>query len=240
MTTEPKHSLLKNAPETGFILDAGCNNFFYTNILKNDFRNIICIDINEPEKSLARENLFTLGSIEKLPYKNNTFDFIYCFSVIQFINNDRSVFEEFYRVLKPEGKLLITVPTCRSPFRIIREMEIRYAVYKWSEYNLAHHHYYSIEDIEKLTCDTFRIKSVLGYNYNFIPRLLWFLFDVSKQKKWCSGTLRYNSKKKNKNLYKTLYPLSKNQSTRASAANIFHEFAYHFIILLEKENLQHL
>ena len=184
MTSEPIHSLIKNAPDTGFILDAGCNNLFHANILKNDSRKIIGLDIIEPEKHLAQEILFTLGSIEKLPYRNDTFDFIYCFSVIQYIIDDGSVFEEFYRVLKPGGKLLITVPTSKSPFRIIREMEIQYSLYKYSQFNGAHYHYYSVKDIEKLTYNTFQIISVSGYRYNFIPRLLKFLFNFSKQKKW--------------------------------------------------------
>lgn len=202
MTYEPIRSLIKNAPDAGFILDAGCNNFSHANILKNDSRKIICLDIIEPEKSLGRENLFVIGSIDILPYKNNTFDFIYCFSVLQFINNNRSVFEEFHRVLKPGGKLLITVPTRRSPFKIIRELEIYFETYKYMQYNVAHHHYYSIEDIEKLTCNTFQIKSVSGYKYNFIPRLLEFLICVSKQRMWCHGVHKYFSKKKLKILMK--------------------------------------
>jgi len=230
MTLEPMHSLIKNAPEAGFILDAGCNNLFHANTLKNGSRKIISLDIIKPERSLVQENLFTLGSIENLPYKNNTFDFIYCFSVIQFINNDRSVFEEFYRVLKPGGKLLITVPTRRSPFRIIREMEVNFALYEWAQYNVAYHHYYSFEDIKELTFNTFQIKSISGYKYNFIPRFLRLLIGMSKQKKVVSRLW----KQKNKKSEKKQYALNRYHSNRYLAVNIFYEFAYHFIILLDK------
>lgn len=51
-------------------------------------------------------------SIEKLPFRNNTFDLVTCFDVLcqQEVKNDTRALAELYRVLKPNGLLLLRVP----------------------------------------------------------------------------------------------------------------------------------
>jgi predicted SAM-dependent methyltransferase len=51
---------------------------------------------------------------QKLPFKNNSVDFIKCFSTLEHINNIDFVMKEFYRVLKNNGKLIIIVPYWNS------------------------------------------------------------------------------------------------------------------------------
>lgn len=227
MKIEPKHSLIANAPRAGLILDAGCGEFTYANYVKamKDFSGTIaCLDINVPQKKQAEEYLFSLGSIDKLPYKNNTFDFIYCFSVVQLVVDDRSVIEEFYRVIKPGGKLLITVPTRISPFRVIRDLEIRFNLYKFQEFNVPHHYYYSVNDINNLVDDLFRIECISSYGHNFIPRLLNF----------CIGFLRQRKRFPKQNYGHGELNIPHN--FKINRANVFHEISYHLIILLKKEN----
>ena len=235
MTSKIIKSLMQNVPENGFVLDAGCGNFHYADILKKTSEKIICLDITNPGKDLIQDNMFFLGSIEKLPFKNNTFDFIYCFSVLQFIDNDQAAIKEFYRVLKPGGKLLLTIPTRNSPFRVIRELEIHLGVYKYPQFNVSNHHYYSIKDINKLTCDTFQLESIAGYNYNFIPRLFNLLLDVSKQRKGYLGMYRYFSEQKDKRSDENYNNQSRDCFVRTSVASVIYGFAYHYIVLLKKQ-----
>mgnify|MGYP001177802522 CR=1 FL=1 len=227
-------SLTQNVPENGCILDAGCGNFYYANIIKKASRNVICLDIVYPEKDLIQDNAFFLGSVGKLPYKDNTFDFIYCFSVIQFIDDDRAVIDEFYRVLKPGGKLLLTIPTRNSPFKIIRELEVRSGLYKYPQFNISHHHYYSIKDIDKLTSDNFQLEKITGYNYNFIPRLFSFLLGISRQKKGCSKKYSYFSKEKNMKRDEGYSNCNLDRPIRESISNTISGLAYHYIVLLKK------
>lgn len=225
MKVEPKHSLIANAPRTGLILDAGCGDFTYANYIKDmkDFTGTIaCLDINVPQQKQAEEYLFSLGSIDKLPYKNNTFDFIYCFSVVQLVVDDRSVIEEFYRVIKPGGKLLITVPTRISPFRVIRDLEIRFDLYKHPEYSVPHHHYYSVNDINDLVYDLFRIECISSYDRNFIPRLLSLCVGFLRQRKRFSKQNYGHGK------------LNRPYNFKINCANMFHEISYHLIILAYK------
>lgn len=47
------------------------------------------------------------GSIENLPYQSNSFDCIFCYGVM-FITDFKQSMREFFRVLKPGGKLYVT------------------------------------------------------------------------------------------------------------------------------------
>ena len=47
------------------------------------------------------------GDIENLPYEDNKFDAIFCYSVV-FLVDYRKALREFYRVLKPGGKVYFT------------------------------------------------------------------------------------------------------------------------------------
>lgn len=235
MASKVIKSLIQNAPETGVILDAGCGDFHYANIIKKALREIICLDIVNPEKDLVQDNVFMLGSIEKLPYKDSTFDFIYCFSVIQLIDNDRAIIEEFYRVLKPGGKLLLTIPTRNSPFKVIRELEICSGVYKFPQFNVSHHHYYSIKDIDELIYNTFQLENITSYYYNFIPRLFHLLLGASKQKEGFSKIYKYFSEKKDASSNGNYSNQGQDRSTRTSISDMISGFAYHYVVLLKKQ-----
>ena len=50
-----------------------------------------------------------LSSGEKVPYKNGSFDFVWCNGVIMHTHKPSSVISEIYRVLKPNGKAWIYV-----------------------------------------------------------------------------------------------------------------------------------
>lgn len=54
---------------------------------------------------------FTQSDISNLPYENNKFDTIFCISVLEHLNTDTLIksLEEFYRTLKYDGKLVLTV-----------------------------------------------------------------------------------------------------------------------------------
>jgi len=244
MNSEPISSLLANTPEKGLILDAGCGDCTYSKILANETRNIISLDINKPQNTQRNEFNFFLSSIEYLPFKNDAFDFIYCLSVIQLINGDKNVIKEFHRILKPGGSLFFTVPTQRSPFRIIRELEIFFGVYTYQQYMVKHHHYYSKKEILELIDIFSRIKSIKGYKYNFFPRLLNFILDVSKLKPILLKVLQNHFLKKKEDTKKDHIWLSSNLHSKKKSwlynkilLNnwILSNFAYHYIVILEKE-----
>jgi SAM-dependent methyltransferase len=53
---------------------------------------------------------FGVADAKKLPFKDNTFDFIICSEVLEHIIDYQSALSEINRILKPEGKLAVSVP----------------------------------------------------------------------------------------------------------------------------------
>lgn len=50
------------------------------------------------------------ADIERLPYKNDSFDITYCVGVLSYLESDRRAIEEICRVVKPGGNIIIAVP----------------------------------------------------------------------------------------------------------------------------------
>jgi SAM-dependent methyltransferase len=48
---------------------------------------------------------------ENLPFPNNTFDVVLCTQVLSYVSDPFRVVNEFHRVLKPKGSLLVSVPS---------------------------------------------------------------------------------------------------------------------------------
>lgn len=95
------------------IHDAGCGTGRNIIFLKN-YGNVSGFDISPHAiKYCKRRKLVNikLGSIDKIPYKNNCFDLVTCFDVlgqVEVKNINKSI-KEFYRILDPNGILLIRV-----------------------------------------------------------------------------------------------------------------------------------
>lgn len=97
------------------------------------------------------------GSAENLPFKEGVFDVITALDVLEHTNDEKSL-REFYRVLKPKGKLILTVPAYPWMWS------------KWDEV-LGHKRRYTERDlIEILNKNGFRIiKSSYLYSFLLLP-----------------------------------------------------------------------
>jgi 2-polyprenyl-3-methyl-5-hydroxy-6-metoxy-1,4-benzoquinol methylase len=111
--------------EANTILDIGCHGGTFTNILYQKFKNskINGIDISKQAILFARKTYpnikFQVSRAENLPFKENSFDLITCFEVLEHIENPQTIMDEITRVLGVDGQLLIMVPTENFIFRII-------------------------------------------------------------------------------------------------------------------------
>ena len=107
------------------ILDIGCSPFHFTVCLKRMGYDITGID-KEPKKSkefLSGESLIVKKcdiEKEKLPFDKESFDKIIFLEVFEHLyTNPLFTLNEIRRVLKKEGKLIMTTPNAYSPKRII-------------------------------------------------------------------------------------------------------------------------
>jgi SAM-dependent methyltransferase len=95
------------------ILDAGCGAGFLAKELSS-FSEVVGIDISSYAVKYTRSRGVRAfcASVEKIPFKNNTFDAVVSMDVIyhSHVQDDAHAISEMFRVLKPRGILVIRVP----------------------------------------------------------------------------------------------------------------------------------
>lgn len=134
-------SLLRNEPDIAFrnrvhfivkelkveptdkILEVGCGRGFILNILSALFTaEFHGIDIAKDHLAIARKQLknrnvkLKYASVYELPYPDNSFDKIVSTEVLEHLEHEDKALGEIRRVLKPGGKLIVTVPNKKYPF----------------------------------------------------------------------------------------------------------------------------
>lgn len=62
------------------------------------------------KKAFPKANFIKIEEGEKLPFKNNSFDFILAADVLEHVYDTDLIFSELSRILKPSGKIFISVP----------------------------------------------------------------------------------------------------------------------------------
>ncbi|HEX2852770.1 MAG TPA: class I SAM-dependent methyltransferase [Opitutaceae bacterium] len=97
------HQLLDVACGTGLVATAAMK-------VLGSAETITCLDPSEGMLSVARTKLparFVVGRAEKLPFPDNSFDFLTMGYALRHVTTLDEAFREYHRVLKPGGKLLI-------------------------------------------------------------------------------------------------------------------------------------
>lgn len=95
------------------ILDIGCGFGEFAGVFFNG-KIEVGIDIDGEELLRARQTKkfkkLIIADARKLPFKNNSFNTVFSNSVLEHITNVEKVISESYRVLKPKGYFIFTVP----------------------------------------------------------------------------------------------------------------------------------
>ena len=166
----------------GKILDLGANPFHITYCLKQWSFDVTGVDIN-PDSFTAFLKKYDLDikkaniETEKLPFKNNTFDFIIFNEVFEHLRiNPILTLKEINRVLKPGGNLLLTTPNLYAIHKILMFNLGRSFNDAYDEFNklniygyMGHIREYSVSEVRKfLENSGFRIKNIIyRHDYSF-------------------------------------------------------------------------
>ncbi len=113
---------------SGDVLELGCGEGRGIDIILNRSKSFTAIDkISEVTERLSRKypnEKFISSSFPPLKnIKNESFDTLISFQVIEHIKNDKLFIKEIYRILKPGGKALISTPNIsmtltRNPWHV--------------------------------------------------------------------------------------------------------------------------
>ena len=103
----------------GLILDTGCGSGPYSKyllqkidsfIIASDISPVMLIEAKTRIKANGNSEMirFVASNLEYLPFKDQTFNGIICSQVIEHLLDDNRGLNELYRVLAPEGTLIIS------------------------------------------------------------------------------------------------------------------------------------
>jgi len=92
----------------GAVLDFGCGNRSYEYLFNAE--GIIGLDIQKSGHDHSNENIDVYYDGNTLPFQNDSFDSILSIEVFEHVFNIDTILNELYRVLKPGGNILISIP----------------------------------------------------------------------------------------------------------------------------------
>jgi SAM-dependent methyltransferase len=146
-------------PDRACILDAGCGSG-RTLVELAGYGDVKGIELDSDVAAVARErNLGEVaeGRVEELPWDEETFDLITCLDVIEHTPDDRRALEELYRVCRPGGFTLVTVPAYQG---------------LWSVHDEVNHHYrrYSRRSLQTAALESgWSVARTTGFNSLLLP-----------------------------------------------------------------------
>lgn len=102
------------------VLDVGCwDGYIMQQILdKKKARHVFGVDNSKPAIKICHKkgllSKFTKSVDKKIPYKNGQFDAVVAGEIIEHLYDVETFLKEIYRILKPNGQLIITTPNLAS------------------------------------------------------------------------------------------------------------------------------
>jgi len=145
-------------PADRLVLDVGCGAGNMAHHLAH-YGRVIGVDTHPKPLEVARQRGLEVrsGSADDLPFDDQTFDLVALLDVVEHVPNEHGVFSECRRVLKPGGKLMVTVPAL---------------MWLWSQNDVlnAHQRRYTRAELrDKLTHHGFRVLRASYNNFLLFP-----------------------------------------------------------------------
>ena len=129
------------------------------------------VDFKAPSINTNKIQTLSLTLDKKLPFEDQSFDFITMLAVMEHLENDEAILKECARLLKPGGGLLITVPSWYAK-PVLEFLSFKLKLINPYEI-LDHKRYYNREDLIRITdkVNELQIKEHIYFQWRFNNRL---------------------------------------------------------------------
>ncbi len=112
-------------PPSSKVLDVGCGEGRHIFGCLHEYPDVYCIGLDQDVPSLGKckkgleffkeldssATVFLQGSVYQLPFEDNSFDLVICSEVLEHLEDYHAAIDEIFRVLKPKGKFLPSIPS---------------------------------------------------------------------------------------------------------------------------------
>ena len=161
-----------NIKENDLVLEIGCGKGDLTEKLSAHYRKYTAFDISSMGVKKTRERIHVncnseifVGDATKIPFNANQFDVVIFSEVLEHIINQEMCMHEIYRVLKPNGLLILTTPNSGGIYRFTQKLlcYLRKVPFKYSSQIIDNP--LSSSELEQLLVPYFSIKKKKGLVY---------------------------------------------------------------------------
>ncbi|OGH58663.1 MAG: hypothetical protein A2725_03120 [Candidatus Magasanikbacteria bacterium RIFCSPHIGHO2_01_FULL_33_34] len=123
-------------------IDIGCREGAQSKWLENKGYTVTSVDIEK-----VYEKCIIVDVNKPLPYQTESFDLIWCSEVIEHLDNPEFTTNEFRRILKPSGSMILTTPNSYFWLQILMSM---FGLTPQKVQRDDHKFFFDIHDIKKL------------------------------------------------------------------------------------------
>jgi len=126
-----RDAIHRHLPKNCRLLDAGCGRYLRFSRELQGTASVVGIDMERQlETKNARAPYGVCGDVGRLPFSSGSFDMIICRSVVEHLAEPEHVFQEFARVLRPGGKVVILTPN-KYDYISLAAALTPYRVHRW-------------------------------------------------------------------------------------------------------------
>lgn len=164
------------------VLNIGCfQGALERHFLKGRCAEFRGVDLNSEAIAFAKSfendrDFFQIASAEALPFSDASFDVVFILDVLEHVENERATLSEIFRVLKPGGRLMLSVPhdylNFLDPDDLTRELRnfVRKYIRKRPLLTHGKHRHYNEDELRTLLAN-FEIEKI----HKSGTPLFWFL-----------------------------------------------------------------
>jgi len=146
-----KYNATENQSDIPVALDVGCGDGYWSEKIKELGYKTVSIDMHREYPNVDSDyeysEMIPTDINEKLPFEDDSFDLVWCSEVIEHVQNHESAIMEMRRVLKPNGKLIITTPNSYFWLQYLMQL-IGLENSDWQ--NEGHVNFYNFDTIKRL------------------------------------------------------------------------------------------